>query len=60
MITDERKGEIIADLEYSVNKYLDRQWVVEQAIDNLTDNQEERRFLNSANKYFAVMLPEDK
>lgn len=60
MITDERKGELIAELEYSVNRHLEKQWIIAEAIDNLTDDQEEKFFLNSANSYFAVMLPEDK
>lgn len=59
MITDERKGELMADLEHSVNKYLDKQWIIESAIDNLTEDQEEKAFLHSTNSYFAVMLREE-
>jgi hypothetical protein len=60
MITDERKGELLADLEYSVNRYLDKQWVISTAIDNLTENEDEAEFLNSCPAYFSVMLPEEK
>lgn len=58
MITDERKGELMADLEASINRYLDKQWVIADAIDNLTENEEETRFLHTCDNYFAVMLSE--
>lgn len=59
MITDERKGILMADLEYSINRYLDKQWIVEEAIDNITEDKEEAIFLRSLNWYFAAMLPEE-
>ena len=56
MITDERKGELMADLEYNVNRHLDKQWVIAEQINYLTEDTDERKFLHSCNNYFAVML----
>lgn len=60
MITDERKGELMADLEAYVNRYLDKQWIISEAVDCVVEDDEEAAFLNSTNYYFAVMLPEEK
>ena len=60
MITDERKGELLADLEQYINRYLDKQWVVAEAIDSIVEDKEEAQFLHTCNYYFAAMLPEDK
>lgn len=57
MITDERKTELIADFEYSINRYLDKQWVVPETIDNIVNDEEENNFLSSLNYYFLVDRP---
>lgn len=60
MITDERKGELMAEFEYSVNRYLDKQWVISDVISSIAEDDEEAQFMNSLNYYFAILLPEDK
>lgn len=57
MITDERKSELIADLEDSINRYLDKQWLVSDTISSLTNDKEEDKFLESLNYYFLVDRP---
>ena len=58
MISEERQGELMAGLEYSVNKYLDRQGIVEEAIEGTACiDGEEEEFLRSCFSYFSVMLP---
>jgi len=59
MITNERKGELMAEFEYSVNRYLDKQWVISDIISNIAEDEEETRFMNNLNYYFAVLLPEE-
>ncbi|UZS00959.1 hypothetical protein [Pseudomonas phage vB_PsaM_M1] len=60
MITDERKGELMANLEYTVNKFLDKSDTVSDAIRSESENEEEKQFLYDCFSYFSVMLPEDK
>ena len=57
MITDERKTELIADLEYSINRYLDKQWVVSETIHCIANDEDENKFLKSLNYYFLVDRP---
>lgn len=57
MITDERKTELIADFEYSINRYLDKQWVVSETIDAIANDEEENNFLSSLNYYFLADRP---
>lgn len=56
MISEERQGELMADLEYSVNKYLNNQGVLD-AIGDGCNTWEEEEFLRSCFSYFSVMLP---
>ncbi|MGL5013023.1 MAG: hypothetical protein ACRC6V_01875 [Bacteroidales bacterium] len=57
MITDERKSELIADLEYSINRYLDKQGLVSDAISSITNDKEEDKFLESLRYRFSVDRP---
>lgn len=60
MISEERQGELMADLEYSVNKYLNNQGILDIAIGDGCNTGEEEEFLRSCFSYFSVMLPEVK
>lgn len=53
-ITEERKVELAQDLENYVNRYLDKQWIVAEAIDLLGMDGPEKRFLQSRNYEFKV------
>lgn len=57
MITDERKGELIADFEYYINRYLDKQWLVSDTIGSVANDEEENKFLSNLNYYFLVDRP---
>lgn len=57
MISEERQGELMADFEYNINRHLDKQWIIAETINYLTEDKEERQFLHSTNHYFAVLLP---
>ena len=58
MITEERKGELMSNLEYSVQRFLDKQGIIDMAIEGEGVNGEEEEFLRSCLSYFAVELPE--
>lgn len=60
MITEERKGELMADLEYSVQRLLDRGSIISDAIWSVSETEEEKQFLDGCVSYFSVLLPEDK
>lgn len=60
MITEERKGELMADLEYSVQRLLDRGSIISDAIWSVSETEEEKQFLDDCVSYFSVLLPEDK
>ena len=60
MITEERKGELMADLEYSVQRLLDRGSIISDAIWSVSETEEEKQFLDDCFSYFSVLLPEDK
>lgn len=60
MITEERKGELMADLEYSVQRLLDRGSIISDAIWSVSETEEEKQFLDDCVSYFSVILPEDK
>lgn len=60
MISEERQGELMADLEYSVNKYLNNQGILDIVIGDGCNTWEEEEFLRSCFSYFFVMLPEVK
>jgi len=57
-LTKDRKIELASELEYYVDRYLDKQWIVSDTIANITDDQSEREFLNSLVYYFKVDLKE--
>lgn len=54
MLSEERKKELVADLEYAVNKYLDKQWIVSEASSNIAQNEEEKVFLQKLDGYFEI------
>lgn len=53
-ISEERKQELLQDLENYINRYLDKQWVVGEAIDLLGEDGPEKRFLHARNYEFKV------
>ena len=53
-ISDERKTELVQDLEDYINRYLDKQWVIGEAIGLLGMDGSEKRFLQSKNYEFKV------
>lgn len=57
MITDERKSELIVDFEYSINRYLDKQWLVSDTISSIANDEEDNKFLSNLNYYFLVDRP---
>lgn len=57
MISEGRQGELMANLEYAVNKYLNRQCIVDDVIETDCIDKEEEEFLRSCFSYFSVMLP---
>ena len=57
MITDERKSELIVDFECSINRYLDKQWLVSDTISSVANDEEENKFLSNLNYYFLVDRP---
>lgn len=57
MITDERKSELIVDFEYSINRYLDKQWLVSDTISSIANDEEENEFLSNLNYHFLVDRP---
>lgn len=54
MLTEERKAELVADLEYAVNKYLDKKWIVSEACSDIAEDEEEKEFLQELNGYFEI------
>ena len=57
MITDERKSKLIVDFECSINRYLDKQWLVSDTISSVANDEEENKFLSNLNYYFLVDRP---
>ena len=53
-LTDDRKAELATELEQYINRYLDKQWTISEAIDMICENEDESRFLQSAAYDFKV------
>lgn len=48
-ISHERKLELVNSVAYSIERYIDKKWIIFDAIDNVADNAEEREFLLGCN-----------
>ena len=57
MISEERQGELMTLLESYVNRFLDKQCLICDSIDDISEDKEESAFLESCVSYFSVMLP---
>lgn len=55
MLTEERKAQIIAEVEYSVNKHLSKQDIVNEAIYGGNYDGEEEEFLRECNWWFEMV-----
>jgi hypothetical protein len=53
-LTDERKSALAAELQAYIERYLDKQWTVSDAIDMVAEDDDEKRFLQSAAYEFRV------
>lgn len=52
-VTSERKATLACELEAYIERYLDKQWTVSDAIDMIAED-DEKRFLQSAAYSFKV------
>lgn len=53
-VTDDRKAILACELEQYINRFLDKQWTVSDAIDMIAEDADEKRFLQSAAYDFKV------
>ena len=53
-LTDERKSDLAAELQAYIERYLDKQWIVSDAIDMVAEDDDEKRFLQSVAYEFKV------
>lgn len=55
MIEESRKEKLEADFEYYVNRYIDKQGMEEDIINDIAENSEERDYLFSLNACFSIV-----
>ena len=53
-ITEDRKAILASELEQYINRFLDKQWTVSDAIDMISEDYDEKRFLQSVGYDFKV------
>ncbi len=54
MQTEERKQELIYQLEHDINKQISKQSLVYYSIENIAENEEEQEFLEELDYSFSV------
>lgn len=54
MISDQRKIDLVTELEYTANRYIDKQWLIDTWSNWVSETAEEQAYLNSLNYNFAV------
>lgn len=55
MLTEERKQELASQYGYYMERYLDKQWIDSQIIDDISENEEELEFLRNHTWYSVVV-----
>lgn len=53
-LTQERKVQIATELEQSIERFLDKQWVISDHASMIAKNKEEEDYLNQVNYSFVV------
>lgn len=53
-VAEDRKAILACELEQYINRFLDKQWTVSDAIDMIAEDDNEKRFLQSAAYDFKV------
>lgn len=53
-VTEDRKAILVYELEQYINRFLDKQWTVSNAIDMIAEDDDEKRFLQSTSYDFKV------
>lgn len=54
MISDARKAELARDFSAYMERYLDKQWIDSDAMENTAENEEELDFLRTQVSYSVV------
>ena len=54
MITEKRKAELVADFAGYMERYLDKQWIDDEARQNSAEDEEELEFLRTQVSYQVV------
>lgn len=54
MISEQRKIDLVTELEYTVNRYIDKQWLVDTWSSWICETTEEQEYLNSLNYNFVA------
>lgn len=60
MLTEERKQQIIADIEGVINDWLDKQGIIEEVKYNLFKSEEEYRFMKSIDGAFSIFKESER
>lgn len=55
MISEERKDELVSNLQYYVERFLSKNGITCNIIEDITENEEEEDFLHSCIKNFEVI-----
>lgn len=53
-IPEDRKAILASELEQYINRFLDKQWTVSDAIDMIAEDNDEKRFLQAVGYEFKV------
>lgn len=54
-LTEERKAELRSEFAYLIERYVQKQWIYDEAIDSVCDNEDERSYLRDCPWWIEVM-----
>lgn len=55
-LTEERKLELASELEQSINRFIDKQWIISDHASCIAETEEEELFLNTVGYNFVVYV----